>query len=63
VSFKELNLHAKLLRAVEACGFTSPTDIQRQAIPVLLFGSDLMASPRRAQAKPRPSSCRPCNAC
>jgi superfamily II DNA/RNA helicase len=36
---------------VEANGFTSPTDIQRQAIPVLLSGSDLMASAQTGTGK------------
>ena len=29
VSFNELNLDSKLLQAIEASGFTAPTDIQR----------------------------------
>jgi superfamily II DNA/RNA helicase len=51
VSFKELNLDSKLLQAIEASGFTSPTDIQRAAIPVVLAGRDLMASAQTGTGK------------
>ena len=49
--FKDLNLDAKLLKAVEASGFSEPTDIQRQAIPVVLSGRDLMASAQTGTGK------------
>ncbi len=51
MSFKELNLNPKLLRAVEASGFVKPTDIQRDAIPVVLAGRDLMASAQTGTGK------------
>ena len=38
-SFEELGLDAKLLKAIQALGFTEPTPIQSQAIPVLLSGT------------------------
>ena len=44
LSFSSLNLDASLLQAIQACGFSEPTEIQRQAIPVALAGRDLMAS-------------------
>ena len=49
--FKELNLDARLLKAVEASGFSKPTEIQRQAIPVVLSGRDLMASAQTGTGK------------
>ena len=49
--FKELNLDARLLKAVEASGFSEPTEIQRQAIPVVLSGRDLMASAQTGTGK------------
>ena len=49
--FKELNLDARLLKAVEASGFSTPTEIQRQAIPVVLSGRDLMASAQTGTGK------------
>ena len=51
MSFKELNLDPKLLRAIEACGFDKPTDIQQQAIPMVLQGRDLMASAQTGTGK------------
>jgi len=42
VSFRELNLPAALLEALDAVGYETPTPIQAQAIPLLLNGSDLM---------------------
>jgi len=51
VSFKDLKLNSKLLQAVEASGFVTPTDIQREAIPVVLAGRDLMASAQTGTGK------------
>ncbi|MDE2088821.1 MAG: DEAD/DEAH box helicase [Gammaproteobacteria bacterium] len=51
MSFKELNLNSKLFKAIEASGFTTPTDVQRQAIPVVLAGRDLMASAQTGTGK------------
>jgi len=51
VLFKELKLDPRLLEAIEKCGFTEPTDIQRKAIPVVLSGADLMASAQTGTGK------------
>ena len=51
MSFDTLKLDPKLLRAIEASGFTAPTDIQRQAIPVILSDRDLMASAQTGTGK------------
>lgn len=51
MSFKELNLNENLLRAISKCGFDKPTDIQQQAIPVVLSGKDLMASAQTGTGK------------
>ncbi|MDQ8154175.1 MAG: DEAD/DEAH box helicase [Gemmatimonadota bacterium] len=40
--FAELGLHATVLRAIADAGYTLPTPIQRQAIPLALRGRDLM---------------------
>jgi ATP-dependent RNA helicase RhlE len=42
LSFRSLGLHADLLKAVDALGFTEPTPIQTQAIPSALEGRDLL---------------------
>lgn len=44
MSFDLLGLHPKLLKSVEESGFTEPSDIQQQAIPLILDGKDVMAS-------------------
>ncbi|WP_144095429.1 DEAD/DEAH box helicase [Croceicoccus sediminis] len=40
--FKELGLAEPILRALEAKGYTEPSPIQRQAIPSLMEGRDLL---------------------
>ncbi|MBN1668832.1 MAG: DEAD/DEAH box helicase [Anaerolineales bacterium] len=42
MNFQIFKLDPRLLAAVEAVGFTTPTPIQEQAIPVVLQGRDLM---------------------
>jgi|SRR4030095_6726544 ATP-dependent RNA helicase RhlE len=42
MNFSELGLSAEQLRACESLGYTQPTPIQRQAIPVVLNGHDLI---------------------
>ncbi|SHF55184.1 ATP-dependent RNA helicase RhlE [Modicisalibacter ilicicola DSM 19980] len=51
MSFSELGLRAELLRAVEEQGYTTPTPIQRQAIPAVLKGGDLLASAQTGTGK------------
>jgi ATP-dependent RNA helicase RhlE len=41
-SFASLGLNAELVRAVEAAGYTTPTPIQVEAIPVALDGRDII---------------------
>lgn len=42
MSFAELGLSPELLKAVEEAGYTTPTPIQKQAIPVVLMGRDVL---------------------
>lgn len=42
MTFNELGLSAKVLQAVEASGYTTPTPIQAQAIPIALSGRDVL---------------------
>ncbi len=51
VSFIDLQLDPKLLQAVEKAGFTTPTKIQSEAIPVVLTGGDVMASAQTGTGK------------
>ncbi len=50
-SFARLGLSPELLRAAQAMGYTRPTPIQEQAIPLLLEGRDLMASAATGSGK------------
>src|SRR5437763_9627481 len=42
ISFAELDLAAEVLDAVRDAGYTHPTPIQQQAIPLALAGRDLI---------------------
>ncbi|MEO1182013.1 MAG: DEAD/DEAH box helicase, partial [Cyanobacteria bacterium J06636_28] len=49
--FDTLGLSAELLRAVNEQGYTEPTPIQSQAIPVILSGRDVMAGAQTGTGK------------
>jgi len=49
--FKELGLSAELLRAVEKQGYSEATPIQREAIPHILEGRDILASAQTGTGK------------
>ncbi len=51
MSFSNLGLSAEIVRAVTARGYTEPTPIQQQAIPVILAGSDLLAGAQTGTGK------------
>ena len=48
MTFKELNLSAPLLRAVQEAGYETPSPIQAAAIPPVLAGRDLMGCAQTA---------------
>jgi superfamily II DNA/RNA helicase len=50
-TFAALNLCAPLLSAIDAQGFTAPTDIQTDAIPSLMAGNDLMGAAQTGGGK------------
>lgn len=50
-SFQDLALSRPLLRAIAAMGYTCPTPIQRQAIPLALTGKDICASAQTGSGK------------
>jgi ATP-dependent RNA helicase RhlE len=50
-SFESLGLSAELLRAVTEQGYTEPTPIQLQAIPVVLSGRDLLGAAQTGTGK------------
>ena len=51
MSFDQLDLSPELLRAVHEEGYTEPTPIQEQAIPIVLKGNDLMARAQTGTGK------------
>ncbi len=51
MSFSELGLTAELVRAVSEEGYSEPTPVQRQAIPVILQGSDVLAGAQTGTGK------------
>ena len=50
-SFSTLGLSEPLLRAVDACGYDTPTPIQAQAIPPLLAGEDVLGCAQTGTGK------------
>jgi len=51
MQFNELGLSASILRAIDEQGYTTPTPIQAQAIPVVLGRHDLMAAAQTGTGK------------
>ena len=49
--FEDLNLHPNILKAIKDSGYTTPTPIQKKAIPELLAGHDIMASAQTGTGK------------
>jgi len=51
MSFSELGLSEAIVRAVSERGYTEPTPIQKQAIPAVLSGGDLLAGAQTGTGK------------
>ncbi len=51
MSFEKLQLAPSILKAIAECGYTTPTPIQEQAIPMALTGRDLIASAQTGTGK------------
>ena len=50
-SFAELGLNEQILAGVDALGFSEPTPVQAQAIPLVLAGRDIVASAQTGTGK------------
>src|ERR1700741_2590092 len=50
-SFAALGLRPELLRAVAEAGYTTPTPIQTQAIPLIMAGKDVMGGAQTGTGK------------
>ena len=51
MSFQTLGLSPSLLRAVEKQGYTHPTPVQKQSIPVIIKGKDVLAGAQTGTGK------------
>jgi ATP-dependent RNA helicase RhlE len=51
MSFEKLNLIEPILKALQAEGYTKPTPIQEQSIPVLLERRDLLGCAQTGTGK------------
>jgi len=51
MSFSSLGLSAPLLKAIQDQGYTQPTPIQKQSIPVILSGKDVLAGAQTGTGK------------
>ena len=51
MAFEDLGLSAELLRAISEQGYGEPTPIQKQAIPLVLSGRDVMAAAQTGTGK------------
>ncbi|HBA87382.1 MAG TPA: ATP-dependent helicase [Geobacter sp.] len=51
MSFETLNLSEPILKAIAACGYTAPTPIQAESIPLAISGRDLIGSAQTGTGK------------
>ena len=51
MSFAELGLNPIVLKCLETTGYTTPTDVQKQAVPAALEGHDLLVSSHTGSGK------------
>ncbi len=51
MSFKQLNLHPRILNSLSELGYETPTTVQEEAIPKILEGHDLIASAQTGTGK------------
>ena len=51
MSFDHFGLNAEILRAIAAQGYESPTEIQNQAIEIILDGDDMLAGSQTGTGK------------
>ena len=51
MTFADLGLNDELLAAVEEMGYTAPTPIQEESIPLVLAGRDVVAAAQTGTGK------------
>src|SRR3546814_16362000 len=57
-TFSDFGLHPSVLQAVTETGYTTPTPIQAQAMPMVMDGRDVMGRRKPERAKQRLLRCR-----
>ena len=55
--FEAMGLSPELQRGIYDVGYTLPTEVQDEAIPLILGGGDVWSRLRQAAARRRPSRC------
>ena len=50
-TFESFGLHQDILKAVVEAGFTEPSPVQEQAIPLVLAGHDIVAQAQTGTGK------------
>jgi len=50
-TFKELGIHSNIIKALSECGIKEPTDIQKQAIPIIKSGKDIIGKSKTGSGK------------
>lgn len=51
LQFEDMGLDKRLLKTIEHCGFSSPTDVQAATIPIVCAGKDLLVSSKTGSGK------------
>jgi len=44
MNFEEFNFHRQIAAGIAACGYTTPTPIQKEAIPSILAGAEIIVA-------------------
>jgi len=53
VSFEQFSLDRRIGAAIKTIGYTTPTPIQHQAIPIVLQGRDVLGLAQTGTAAPK----------
>ncbi len=51
MTFAALNLNPSIVKAIQACGYTTPTPVQAKSIPDILLGKDIVVSSQTGTGK------------
>ena len=51
MTFSDFDLHTNINKAIQQCGYTQPTPVQAQSIPVILNGKDIIVTAQTGTGK------------